>query len=156
MADKISIEEVRKLWLESLDEDVLRAATEDIKGYPPEIQNIIIEEAKKRQLIEIDGLGKQKVTSKGSETEYEIKENKPSTFLTKITKSAVVLFGMSVITAAAIKFLKFDKSAAMTANGVVILGMLEEIWAKKPLSRFLFKKPDASEQKNIILNKRNK
>jgi hypothetical protein len=156
MADKISIDEVRKLWFESLDEDVLKAATENIKGYPPEIQNIIIEEATKRQLIEVDDSGKQIITSKGSETEYSTKWYRPSTFVTKIIKSYIVLIGMSVITAAAIKLLKFNEHAAITAGGAVTLGMIEEIWAKKPLSRFLFKKPDASEQKNIILNKRNK
>ncbi len=156
MAEKISIEEIRKIWTQSADADILKAVTEDRAGYPHEIQNIIIEEAKKRQLIEIDDLGKQTITSKGCETEYEIKENKPKTFLTKIIKSVVVFIGMSVIAAAAIKFLKFDKTAVMTANGVLILGMLEEIWAKNPLSSFLFKKPDASEQEDIILNKRNK
>jgi hypothetical protein len=155
MAEKASIEEIKKVWTQSADTDILKAVTEDIEGYSPEIRNVIIEEAAKRQLIEVDDAGKQIVTSKGRETEYEIKENRPKTFVAKIIKSVLVLFGMSVITGAAINFLKFDKTAAMTANGVVILGMLEEIWAKKPLSRFLFKKPDASGQKDIILNKRN-
>lgn len=47
-----SIEEIKKLWQQEPGEVVLKAVTEDKEEYPPEIQNIIQEEAVKRGLLE--------------------------------------------------------------------------------------------------------
>lgn len=47
------LEEVRKLWQqEPNDKNVFKAANQDIDEYPPEIQNIIKEEAERRRTIQ--------------------------------------------------------------------------------------------------------
>jgi hypothetical protein len=49
------MDERRRLWQQTPDAAVLKAATEDLAEYPPEIQNIIVEEAKQRGLAEKGG-----------------------------------------------------------------------------------------------------
>jgi hypothetical protein len=46
-----NLENIRKLWQESPDEYVKKAATEDIQGYEPSVARIIIDEAVKRGLV---------------------------------------------------------------------------------------------------------
>lgn len=50
----VTIDERRKLWQQTPNAAVLKAATEDLAEYPPDIQKIIVEEAKQRGLIEKD------------------------------------------------------------------------------------------------------
>ena len=50
----VTMDERRKLWQQTPDGAVLKAATEDLAEYPPDIQKIIVEEAKQRGLVEKD------------------------------------------------------------------------------------------------------
>ena len=50
--EEAKIEEIKALWREEFDKWVLKAATEDLYEYPPEIQTIIQEEAVSRGLLE--------------------------------------------------------------------------------------------------------
>ena len=112
-----SIDEVRKLWNQSLDEDVLKAATEDIKGYSPEIQNIIIEEATKRKLIELNSSGDQSLSDKGQSIAYENKQSQPRAIIPKIGKTIGVIIIMTVI--AGTLGIDLTKTSAVTAVGAV-------------------------------------
>lgn len=50
--DEKKIKEIIAAWQNEPDEWVLKAATEDIKDYPPEVQAVIKEEAKRRREAE--------------------------------------------------------------------------------------------------------
>ena len=53
---KYDLEKVKELWEQEPDDNrVFRAATEDIEEYPPEVQAIIKEEAKRRRKAELEG-----------------------------------------------------------------------------------------------------
>jgi hypothetical protein len=147
MAEKTSIEEIKKLWGQSADTDVLKAATENIEGYPPEIRSIIIEEAAKRQLIEINSSGEQFLSDRGQSIAHEIKESKPSTILRKIGKTIGVIIVMTVI--AGLLGINISKTSAVTAIGAA---WILKIWEVTP-----FKKTRTStSEKDIVLNKRYK
>ena len=50
-AKKYNLEEAKELWRQEPDDNnVFRAAAEDIEEYPPEVQAVIKEEAKRRHL----------------------------------------------------------------------------------------------------------
>jgi len=57
-AKNYNIEEVKELWKQEPDDNIVfKAATEDVEEYPPEIQSIIKEEAERRREAQLGEKG---------------------------------------------------------------------------------------------------
>ena len=90
---------IKSLWQGETDEWVLKAATENINEYPPEVRIIIRDEALKRGLLKYDlskagvkGLEFEAVkTDKGEDILTESEKTNPKSFLLRAVKSYVVV-----------------------------------------------------------------
>lgn len=118
---KYDIEKAKKLWSQEPDNNsVFRAATEDIKEYPPEIQTIIKEEAERRlKAIEEEKERQKRVITTRVSVPVGIAES--------IGVSLSIVFAVVVIR------LVFGGSWAKLSGmaGIMIVAALIKIWKPK-------------------------
>ena len=110
-----NIEEVKELWQQEPDDNrVFRAATEDIKEYAPEVQEVIKEEAERRR--------------KANEAEKQKFTTRRISAVEGITASIVSLLSFIII--AALLSLLFGHKI-WGAAGIMWVAALIKIWKPK-------------------------
>jgi len=137
--DDAKIREIGAAWQNETDEYVLRAASEDIDEYPPEVRIIIRDEAVKRGLLKyelskpgVKGLEfEAKITDKGKDILIESEGTSPRFFSVRVVKTCVALCTIGGI-AVVVGFTFGLPESVITAIGAyVMLEAGDRIWASR-------------------------
>lgn len=136
--DETKIREMTAAWQNETDEYVLKAATENINEYPPEIRIIIRDESLKRGLLKYDlskagvkGLEFEAVvTDKGGDILTESEEKSPKIFSLRVIKTYVALCVCAAIAGLIGLIFGLPESIITVVGGTIAYAVIQRIWAR--------------------------
>ncbi len=125
-------EEIRQMWLESPDRNVVQAASIDKDGYPPEIQHIINEEVRRRNL---EAVVEQQIALSKAKAEAQTRQrekrrlsyrlSQAGRFIVRLTEKKILISMAVFVCAVVLASYLAGHGYRMARPVIMVLGLVE-------------------------------